>query len=216
MAIASPHSAHIGTDSAAFLHKASLLHQLINQDKKPKKPWALQTDGDLWKIYRQHAKAKGVNSIKLSKVKGHATDEMVASKHVKQRDREGSDKADELADEAISFFGKQLPELGKRYAERQDSYTHLVANIQCHLVKMYKTRAACRTETGALAPHISIRSTLCVSSGPPSRPTRPRSALSPPVPSCPCRSWRCSRIFSLSGPRSSSRGVRGPTARPQC
>ena len=68
LAVASPHPTHIGTDSAAFLQKANMLHQLIQQNKVPKKPWALQVDGDLWKTYWQHAKAKGTCSIRVSKV----------------------------------------------------------------------------------------------------------------------------------------------------
>ena len=48
MATASPHPTHIGTDSAAFLQKANQMHHLIEQNKTPKRPWALQVDGDLW------------------------------------------------------------------------------------------------------------------------------------------------------------------------
>ena len=113
MAIASPHSAHIGTDSAAFLRKANTLHQLIEQGKAPKRPWALQVDGDLWHTYWQHAKAKGTKAIKITKVKGHATSDMIKAGQVQQVDKDGNDKADELADEAIDLFGKQLPKPSK-------------------------------------------------------------------------------------------------------
>ena len=68
--------------------------------------------------------------------------DMVADKLVEPRDKDGNDKADTLADEAINFFGMNMPKLAAQYADRQAAYTHLVANIQHHLVRMYKARAS--------------------------------------------------------------------------
>ena len=57
--------ANIGTDSQAFIDKATRLHQHIAMGTQPKRPWMLQKDGDIWQIYHEHAKTKTIQAITL-------------------------------------------------------------------------------------------------------------------------------------------------------
>ena len=67
--------------------------------KKPlKRPFSLQGDGDLWECFWKAVMARNPYTIKITKVKGHATDEMVADGRVQPQDRRGNDKADSAAD----------------------------------------------------------------------------------------------------------------------
>ena len=64
---------HQGTGSMSYLVKA----QEILKGKLPRKPWGILTDGDLWKWFAELVEAKGADAIRLTKVKGHATEQMV-------------------------------------------------------------------------------------------------------------------------------------------
>ena len=113
----------MGTDSQAFRDKALQLHQHIQQQTLPRRPWALQTDGDVWRVYFEHATAKQVGSIAITKVKGHATQNMVDQGLVQPQDKIGNDKADEAADEGVELFGDGTVQLGKHYVDRHQQYT---------------------------------------------------------------------------------------------
>ena len=140
--IAAKGAVHIGTDSSSFMRKAITLHHHINNHTTPKRPWPLQRDGDLWHLYFQHATAKSATAITITKVKGHATDNMVETGQVQIQDKVGNDKADEAADEGVALFGDPLVKLSKCYTERHIAYSQLVADIHEHIAFMYKVRAA--------------------------------------------------------------------------
>ncbi len=67
LALAADSPVHIATDSQAFLDKALHVLDLCKQNRNPRKPWGIQRDGDLWSIFHIFAKAKGHNSIKITK-----------------------------------------------------------------------------------------------------------------------------------------------------
>ena len=140
--IAANGATHLGTDSSSFMRKALTLHQHINQHTLPKRPWPIQRDGDMWHMYFQHAAAKSVSAIAISKVKGHATDDMVEAGQVRAADKLGNDKADEAADEGVTLFGAPMVRLSKNYTKRHIAYSQLVADIHEHLAFIYKVRAA--------------------------------------------------------------------------
>ena len=71
---------HQGTDSMAYLLKATQILKGV----LPNKPWAILTDGDLWEYFEQIVNAKGANAVNITKVKGHATDKMVADGKVRK------------------------------------------------------------------------------------------------------------------------------------
>ena len=59
-------------------------------------------DGDLWEIFHEVIKQKGHLAVKLTKVKGHATEEHIKEGISKQRDKEGNDYADQNADRGVN------------------------------------------------------------------------------------------------------------------
>ena len=77
IAIAGEGPINLGTDSQSFRNKALHIHKLIQDQALPRRPWMLQCDGDLWQLYYQCAQAKTVAAITITKVKGHATNQMV-------------------------------------------------------------------------------------------------------------------------------------------
>ena len=95
---------HQGTDSMSYLVKA----QEILKCKLPKKPWNILTDGDLWKWFAEVVEAKGAEAIRLTKMKGHATDQMVQEGKVKQEHKDGNDGSDEAADIGVEQHGNGL------------------------------------------------------------------------------------------------------------
>ena len=132
---------HLGTDSKSFLTKALAIHHHIHNHTMPKRPWALQKDGDLWHLYYQHVKAKGTNSIAITKVKGHATQAMVDDGTVQPEHKVGNDMADEAADEGVHLFGDAVVRLGKRLANRHKAYTNMLASLLEHIGFIFQVRA---------------------------------------------------------------------------
>ena len=54
---------------------------------------------DLWKFFAESILAKGPRAITLTKVKGHATQEMVDEGRVDEEQKKGNDGADDGASE---------------------------------------------------------------------------------------------------------------------
>ena len=168
--IAADGPVHLATDSQAFKAKALSLHQHVQSSTTPRKPWALQPDGDMWQQYFRFAKAKRVEAIAITKVKGHATEKMVEQGLVRPQDKVGNDKADEAADEGVDLFGHEVVQLGKDYARRHRHYTKSVASLMEHLCFTYRVRAALLaqhsdhplTPNGALT-HTTVYCIRCVS-----------------------------------------------------
>ena len=61
-------------------------------------PFPLCTDGDLLACISHMVHYRGRTSVRVSKVKGHATDAMVADGRVRREDKDGNDAADFAAD----------------------------------------------------------------------------------------------------------------------
>ena len=149
--IAAKGAVHLGTDSSSFMAKALNIHHHINQHTLPKRPWALQRDGDLWYMYYQHATAKTTTAITITKVKGHATDNMVDTGQVAAADKLGNDKADKAADEGVALFGSPTIQISKCYAKRHMAYSQFVADIHEHIAFVYRVRAALLQHTTTTA-----------------------------------------------------------------
>ena len=67
---------HIGTDRQAFVNKAKKLIKDIDENNNDIN-WSLQSDGDLWALFHKALKAKQTYVVRITWIKGHATDEMV-------------------------------------------------------------------------------------------------------------------------------------------
>ena len=76
-AISAYGSVHIGSDSRAFVDKASQYLKDIRNNRMIKRPWELVSDGDLWERFYKAVSTKGVNSVKITWVKGHATQQHI-------------------------------------------------------------------------------------------------------------------------------------------
>ena len=59
------------------------------------KPFELVDDGDLLLLLEHLLNRRGLDTVRVSKVKGHADDAMVLHGQVRQDDRLGNDAADE-------------------------------------------------------------------------------------------------------------------------
>ena len=85
---------HIGIDNMNVLRGvAGLLSHGV-----PRSPLPLMKDGDLLSIIRSMLCLRGFETVKVSKVKGHATPAMVASGDVRLEDLVGNNGADAAAD----------------------------------------------------------------------------------------------------------------------
>ena len=72
-------------------------HRSARQLRKPDKlTWAMQKDGDIWSMVWQAILAKTLAAIFISKIKGHATDDDVASNPVTLTDKIGNDGSDAI------------------------------------------------------------------------------------------------------------------------
>jgi hypothetical protein len=70
---------HIGTDSQAFIDKASDILHKLRTGKRIKYNWKTLSDGDLWEHFTHAAIAKGPKSIRPTKVKGHVSAQQVST-----------------------------------------------------------------------------------------------------------------------------------------
>ncbi len=135
LAIAADGAVHIGTDSRAFKDKAEGVINLVALGKKPKKPYASQKDGDLWQIFANYVAAKGPTAIRISKVKGHATEADIEEGKVIRQHREGNDKADLAAKKGIQKHGEDFVKLAGWFATRHQRYISPIMDIHSHLIE---------------------------------------------------------------------------------
>ena len=91
--------------------------------------WALQNDGDLWQQFWRQVQARGPHSIRITKVKGHATEEMVRSGKVREEDKEGNDKADRAADLGVKLHREGAIEFSHWLSSRRKKYKRLMTEV---------------------------------------------------------------------------------------
>ena len=94
LALQSDKAVHVGVDNLGVVrHIGRLLDGL-----PPSVPFELMTDGDLLVLIRRMIDLRGSDSVRITKVKGHADEDMVADGRVRMVDRLGNHAADEAAD----------------------------------------------------------------------------------------------------------------------
>ena len=113
VAMMSPDGLNIGIDNATVDEKgnAIIVHQRsqlqldaeghdgvrligggrsrLHRSSPFKQRWALMRDGDLWQVFADVVRQRGPHSVIITKVKGHATDQMVQDGAVKQKGKDG-------------------------------------------------------------------------------------------------------------------------------
>ena len=93
LALQSADAVHIGVDNLGVVrHVGRLL-----DSSPPSTPLELVTDGDLLILIRRMIDLRGNNTVRVTKVKGHADEGMVADGRVRVLDRLGNNAADEAA-----------------------------------------------------------------------------------------------------------------------
>ena len=108
----------------------------------PRRPWATQNNGDLWEMFYDILLAKGPETYRGTKVKGHATEEAVKKGLVEMIDKAGNDMADKYADEGVELHGKDVLHVSRRLTARHMQYTKLCAEIHDRIVAAFQTREA--------------------------------------------------------------------------
>jgi len=130
---------HIGSDSKIFVDEANRLLRLLKKGTMHahRAPWSTVNDGDLWQHFFKAIKAKGPEAIKVSWVKGHATNEHIRSGISTLEQQAGNDSADKAADVGTAVHGKDLVDITGWYHDRYKAYTNFVKRVYKHIVDGY-------------------------------------------------------------------------------
>ena len=76
----------------------SILHREVPDTQK----WPHVKDGDLWEVFTDLVRTRGPQTVCITKVKGHATQEMVDEGKVEEEDMRGNSMADKAAEMGLS------------------------------------------------------------------------------------------------------------------
>ena len=153
------------------------------------KPWAVQTDGDLWEQAWIAVSTRGAANQKLRKVKGHATQDDVNAGKATQADKHGNDRSDENADKGVqSMGGVGLVKLANWAARRHASYRQLMARIHKFIVAIATAEKEEREKTAKIEkpvlgydPSKSIKSSGAIRKEDPSTVQHAKLQAPPPV-----------------------------------
>ena len=117
------------------------------------KPWSLIDDGHLLKQLHLAIPNRGHESIKITKVKGPATQQDIQVGNSAETLKQGNDNADLAADEGVAHRGPNLVPIGKYLAARKSSYALLTHRIQQIIIATLEAEIKLRTiEEAANAP----------------------------------------------------------------
>ena len=119
----------------------------LHQKSVSKKPWPLVQHGDLWMKMEEAVIANNPKTIKLTKQKGHATEEMVREGKVREEDRDGNHQSDRAADRGVTEEQEEVEYLDWKYAARQKAYIRLMAKIHEFIINVRKGQNKKKEET---------------------------------------------------------------------
>ena len=94
LALQASDGVHLGVDNLGVVRHVGR----ILDGKLPSRPFELLPDGDLLFLIERMLRIRGLNTVRISKVKGHADEAMVRTGAVRGLDKLGNDGADEAAD----------------------------------------------------------------------------------------------------------------------
>ena len=99
VAINAPGAVHIGTDSEVFaIRLQGILDKPTDMHRRP---WLLLKDGDVWQAIHASVTCKGAQAIRVTWVKGHATQEHIILGKATKDSLIGNATADLLADQGV-------------------------------------------------------------------------------------------------------------------
>ena len=115
-----------------------------------RKPWGVQTDGDLWEQAWKAVLKRGPGNQDLRKVKGHAPKQDVGKGKATKEDRHGNDRSDKIADEGVEAIGgRGLVKLGDWLGKRHDQYSKFMSRIQKMIAGIALAEKEERTTNGS-------------------------------------------------------------------
>ena len=102
----------------AFLAVANKI--IVGKCMTRKRPWDLQANGDLCRIFAAYVQARGRHSIKGTWTKGHAKAHHIEFGKATHATCQGNDKADSLADKGLAQHLEGLAQLSGYYAAKHE------------------------------------------------------------------------------------------------
>ncbi len=135
-AASEPGPVHQATDSLAYQRKVTRL--LKGECLTSKKPWQIQQDGDLRQIMENVIKEKGPKSIKVTWVKGHATEQHLLEGKSTPLLALGNDTADRLAEKGVLEHCDGLLVLAHYYSAKQKALQELTTRGHKMFVRVLK------------------------------------------------------------------------------
>ena len=158
LALMFPRPVHIGSDSKAFVDKANYLLRAAkkwlitfgtashNVRNPMGKPWAMQTDGDLWIIFWEAILIRGPDSSAFTWVKGHVTDVDIANGISNATLKYGNDQSDIAATNGTAAHRAGLLALCRWAARRHADYVKFTHKVQVFIVLMCREEKRIRHE----------------------------------------------------------------------
>ena len=128
LALLRPGAVHVGVDNATVVRWTQAI--LDGCPHATAGRWGLTPDGDLWELVEACILSKGRHAVRVSKVRGHATDTEVCTGIVRLCDQLGNKAADDLAAIATDNRDDLAFPLMVAFRRRQEAYSALVSRIQ--------------------------------------------------------------------------------------
>lgn len=143
---------HMLSDSQSMIDKLTMLINVVDRGgseaptkycrsrserKIFRRPFEMQSDGDLWKI---------ACATRISKVKGHATWKEVEQGLVQKEDEQGNDQADEMATKGIGEYTVEARRLAGMLKNRHKEYEKMVHEVQTTILRVIKKGKELREE----------------------------------------------------------------------
>ena len=141
-----PGALHLALDNLSVVNG---IQRILEGGKRPRRPWSLRPDGDLWEIAERAIKARGFNSIAVTWTKGHATWRHILEGVTTERSAIGNGYADAAADaghEAVDKHDQQA--VLNHIAAGQKAYTKLIARLQRYALAIMRADKVAREENG--------------------------------------------------------------------
>ena len=150
LALLAPVPVNTGIDNATVVLKRNRIikhdgrqllggtNSILHRPNPTRKTWSQEKDGDLWEVFAKLVRQRGPKSAKITKVKGHATEEMVQQGKVKAEEKRGNDHVDEAADAGATKSQGRLKIFGELYSRRHECYRKLMAQVQTFVVELKK------------------------------------------------------------------------------
>jgi len=113
---------HLASDSKVFVDKANEIVKNLTKNPDDKTNYSTWSDGDLWMYFVKVVQNKGLQSVRFTWVKGHATDEHVAQGITTNRNKRGNEDADACADMGVMCHGEGMNYLANAYSKRHGQY----------------------------------------------------------------------------------------------